>query len=194
VADDDLPDGGDDWEEDEDYERAFMQRMIRQESRVPRWFAPLADGTFEVRLAEPVRQMVQRIATDLRDLLLAGDDSLHRLYPTAYPDDPDRNAEFAAFAHDQLLMARLEALDVVEATADRDELTADQLSAWMQVVNEARLVLGTRLDVTEDDDRDDDPDHPDAPGLALYHRLGILLDDIVRALYGKLPPPTQPDD
>jgi hypothetical protein len=115
-----------------------------------------------------------------------GGDALARLYPTAYPEDEDRNAEFAAIEHDQLLMARLEALDVVERTLEADELTTAELTAWMQVVNEARLVLGTSLDVTEDDPRDEDPDDPDAASLALFRALGGMVGDIVDALHADL--------
>jgi hypothetical protein len=188
--DEDL--GADDAEEA--YERQLAHRIFRSATRESRWFVAREDGSFEVQLTDTRRKLLGRIASDLRDLLLTGDDALRRLYPTAYPDDPALNAEFAAFAHDQLLMARLEALDVVEATIDAPTLTTQQLNAWMQATNEARLVLGTRLDVTEDDDGDDDPDDPDAPARALYHYLGILVDDIVDALHGQLPPPSQPDD
>jgi hypothetical protein len=189
----------DEWDEDwdpewepgpgEGHDRELVQRIMAREASPPQWFLPAAAGTFDVRVPAYGRALVARVATDLRDLLLAGDPSLQRLYPTAYPQDPDRNEEFTAFAHDQLLMARLEALDLVEATIERDELTQAELNAWMQVVNEARLVLGTRLDVTEDDDRDEDPDDPDAPAFVVYHHLGLLVHDIVRALHAALPPP-----
>jgi hypothetical protein len=132
------------------------------------------------------RRLVARVAAELRDLLLSEDESLRRLYPTAYPDDPARDAEFADFAHDQLLMARLEALDVVERTVESDELAATDLQCWMQVLNQARLVLGTRLDVSENDPRDGDPRHPDAAGFELYHLLGRLVGDIVDALHTEL--------
>ena len=48
----------------------------------------------------------------------------------------------------------------MERTVDAKVLTAAELTAWMQVLNQARLVLGTRLDVTEDDERYEDPDRP----------------------------------
>jgi hypothetical protein len=197
VADDDPFD--EDWDPEwatgpgEGHDRELVRQIIAREASAPHWFVPSGPGTFDVLLPDHGRALVARVAQDLRDLLLAGDDSLQRLYPTAYPDDPARNAEFAAFAHDHLLMARLEGLDLVEASLDREHLTEPELTAWMQVVNEARLVLGTRLDVTEDDRRDEDPDGPDALAFAVYHQLGVLVHDIVRALHATLPPP-EPDE
>ncbi len=62
----------------------------------------------------------------------------------------------------------------------------------MSVINDARLVLGTRLDVSEDDEPDfDDPDI----GLYLiYDELGYLLDSIVTAMITVLPDPDDGED
>ena len=52
----------------------------------------------------------------------------------------------------------------------------------MQAVNSLRLVLGTMLDITDDDQElAFDPDDPNARTLALYGYLGGLLDEIVDA-------------
>jgi hypothetical protein len=52
----------------------------------------------------------------------------------------------------------------------------------MHAVNALRLVLGTMLDVKEDDQPFAiDPDDPDAATMALYGYLGVLLEEIVEA-------------
>jgi hypothetical protein len=91
-------------------------------------------------------------------------------------------AEFQRLTREELQSGRLAAVDAVEQTVDARELTADQLTSWMHAVNALRLVLGTMLDVREDDqpfalDRDD----PDAPTMALYGYLGVLLEELVEA-------------
>ncbi len=48
-----------------------------------------------------------------------------------------------------------------------------------------RLVIGTRLDVSEDDDGPLSPDDPDAPAFAIYDFLGYLVDRTVAALSGR---------
>ncbi len=157
---------------------------------VDRWFTPLGDGTFGVHLPDSHRQALGSVMGELRELLLADNrDVLRRLYPTAYPDDERLSEEFSGFAHDQLLAARLDALDAVESTLDAESLTDDQLDAWMKSANQLRLVLGTQLDVSEDSTPEYDTDHPLAATYAIYVFLAALVDDAASALTTTLPPP-----
>jgi hypothetical protein len=50
------------------------------------------------------------------------------------------------------------------------------------VLNDLRLVLGTRLDVTEEMDFDLDPSDPSAAELAVYAYLSWLQEQLVEAL------------
>ena len=77
----------------------------------------------------------------------------------------------------------------MEATLADPELTEEQLSAWLGAVNDLRLVLGTRLDVSEEP-LDIEADDPDAPAYAVYEYLGFLLSEVVDALTEGLPEPT----
>jgi hypothetical protein len=71
---------------------------------------------------------------------------------------------------------------VVEASVEASVLSEEQLTAWMQSINSLRLVLGTMLDINEDDQElGFDPEDPDARTQALYGYLGGLLDEIVDA-------------
>ena len=86
-----------------------------------------------------------------------------------------------------LLEGRLAALDTLDATVhDHKTLTEEELGCWMGAINDLRLVLGTRLDVSEDD-IEIDPDSPDAPARFVYHYLGWLLEEIVAAMAAGLP-------
>lgn len=151
---------------------------------------------FRLTLPDDERDLLTSLAPQLRALLttaLSEDDpSLTRLFPTAYPDDDERDAGYQALVRDELLEKRFETIDViestVESTADGAELTGEELSAWMRAVNDLRLVLGTRLDVSEDDDPADlDPADPDAPAWGIYHYLGMLVALIVDAMADDLP-------
>jgi hypothetical protein len=57
----------------------------------------------------------------------------------------------------------------------------------MQALNSLRLVLGTRLDVSEDDPRELDDDDPAVGLFAIYRLLGALVGAITDALVGTLP-------
>jgi Domain of unknown function (DUF2017) len=151
-----------------------MKRMVRR----------TRDGTFQLRMSDDERDLVASLAAQLRDLLLSDEtDGLQRLFPPGYANDPDRQQEYQLLTHDELLTKRLASVDIVEQTASATTLDEDQLSAWMGAVNDLRLVLGTRLDVSEDMD-DLDIDDERAPAFAVYHYLTHLLAEIVHALAG----------
>ena len=145
-------------------------------------------GDFDIRLPDAERELLAGLVPQLQGLLAGGPDdpSLRRLFPTAYADDPEREREYRQLVLDELLAKRQAALATVAATARASRLSEDELVAWMGAINDLRLVLGTRLDVSEDMDAVD-PDDPDAPALAVYGYLGYLLESIVQALSQTLP-------
>jgi len=145
-------------------------------------------GDFQVRLPESERAILRSTAAQLREILPSEDPWVRRLFPPAYADDPAGEEEYQGLVHDDLVQQRLRSLDVLEETLDRDRLDEDQLVAWMGSINDIRLVLGTRLDVTEDDRGDEVPDdHPEAQLQAVYHYLGWLEEQIVESLAEGLP-------
>jgi hypothetical protein len=154
-----------------------MARWVRRIRRTRR-------GDFEVRLPDEERALLRDLVPQLRTILDndLSDPSLRRLFPTAYPDDPERDQEYRQLVGDELLERRRAALDTLLATVDATRLSEDELTAWMGSVNDLRLVLGTRLDVSEDMDPVPEPDDPNAPLLVLYGYLGYLLESIVEAL------------
>jgi hypothetical protein len=146
-------------------------------------------GDFEVRLPEVERALLGTLVGALRAALdgdVAAEPALRRLFPPAYvdPDDQEAEAEYQALMQDELLASRRAALDVLEATATRDRLDEGELLSWMTALNQLRLVLGTRLDVSEDDPPFPDPDDPTAALHEVYHYLGVLLEAVLDALEG----------
>ena len=145
----------------------------------------LRDGQFEVRLPDGERQMLREILPQLKAALegdAAADPGFKRLFPVAYAQDPDHEAEYRAMVRDDLLTKRVAQVDLVLSTIDDDRVTEDALFAWMGAVNDLRLVLGTRLDVSEETDLAVDPSHPDAAAYGLYAYLGWLLELLVDAV------------
>ena len=143
------------------------------------------DGTFQVRLSNEERALLRSLPGQLRELLDTDDPAISRLFPPAYSEDPDRESEYQRLMKDELLGRRLEALALLEETLDARVLAEEQLLVWMRVINDFRLVLGTMLDVGEDDDPTDiDTDDPQAPVRAAYWYLGGLLQAILEALDG----------
>lgn len=150
--------------------------------------APRPDGHFELRIGAVERRFLLDVCNQLRELLLhAGDHpALQRLFPTAYPDDEEREAFYRQMVRDELRDRHLAALETIERTAKASTLSPDELTQWMTAVNALRLVLGTQLGIAEDDEPaevvDDDPDS--AARLA-YDLLTQMLWLIVKALSGR---------
>jgi len=140
-------------------------------------------GDFELRLPEEERTVLRSLAAQMRELLTEdADPGLRRLYPTAYADDRELDEEYQRLVHDDLLARRLGALEVVEATIDAERVDEEQLLAWMGAINDTRLVIGTKLDVSEDPTFDIADDDPSAPAYAIYMYLGWLLEQAVEEL------------
>jgi hypothetical protein len=122
------------------------------------------------------------------------DPVLERLFPRAYLDPTEEQAEseWQRFVHDDLVVGRRQAVQTVERSLagalvrrGRFELSLndDQAQAWLAVINDARLALGTRLEVTEDMDLSRlDPDDPDTAPYAVYWWLGVLEERLVDVL------------
>lgn len=146
-----------------------------------RVFVARPPDEIESRLDPTIQQVVGKVTEELRELLLVDDgDTLRRNYPTAYPDDDVLESDFQSMVHDQLLMSRLDAIDLVQASLSADRFDLDTADAWMNTLNQVRLVLGDRLDVGEDDVEPDEDD-PDAPSVMVYQLLSFLLDELTQA-------------
>jgi hypothetical protein len=159
--------------------------MPRGIPRPGRWTTPplveaVADG-FRVNLGRLERLVLQQTFDDLRVLLADRDPSTRRLFPSAYVDNPEQEAEYQRLVGDDLARSQLDALDVVERSIDGSVVSATELEQWMRSVNAVRLVIGTQLDITEDDTRParDDPDYP---RYGVYDFLTQLLAWIIDAL------------
>ncbi len=117
------------------------------------------------------------------------DPALARLLPDAYGDDPERSAEFRRFTESELRAGKQAAIRVVlqslPRAGGRVVLTPEQADAWLTALNDLRLTLGTRLEVTEesyDELQRIDPMTPRGRDLTLYTWLGIVQETLVDTL------------
>jgi hypothetical protein len=151
-------------------------------------------GGYLLHLGSAERDVLAGLLGELRDMITAGSDhaALRRLHPPAYhlADDSAAEAEYQRLMADELAGSRLAAVQaVIDALAAPHDSVLDgtAITGWLQSVNSLRLVLGTILDVQEDDDPDVDDDDPSRAHLGLYEFLGFLLDATVRAVSDELP-------
>jgi hypothetical protein len=123
-----------------------------------------------------------------------GDPAIGRLVPAAYADDESAR-EFRTLTEADLLARRHGDASVVLATLaeaavipdDPDDprlleavavpLDADAVQAWLRTLAAIRLVLATRLGITEPEDHD-----AEDPRFGIYDWLGYRLDGLVSVI------------
>jgi hypothetical protein len=142
---------------------------------------------YAVSLSDGEREMLAELCLQSRALLEAEDPStdaaVARLFPPAYQDDPLQNLEFESALGEAPRNGKLDAIATVERTVRASDLSEDELLDWIKVVNDARLVLGTRIEITErSTERDYPEDHPHHDSFEVYVYLTWLEDRILRAL------------
>jgi hypothetical protein len=152
------------------------------------------DGRYSIKLDPSVRAVLVTMSEQLAPALSPDDPMTKRLFPPAYPSQIDGSAEqeYRDLVDGALLNHHQEALAVVAKTAHAEVVTDSELSGWLSAIGSMRLVLGTRLDVSEDMETPD-PEDPGAPEYALYELLGQLQYLIVEVLAAELPDEGRPD-
>jgi hypothetical protein len=150
---------------------------------VPRQIERDGAGGVRLRFHEGEVLLLRQLLDELEGLLEDPDDpALRRLFPQAH-DDPESEEQYRSLVRDQLLGGRSKALAVVRDTLGEETLSLDEADAWLRALNDLRLVLGTRLDVTEDLDYENiDLNEPRGRDLAVYGYLTWLQEQLVEAL------------
>jgi S-formylglutathione hydrolase FrmB len=170
--------------------------MVRRRGPVRRARDGVVTITLRVDEAELVGlvmgEMERAIAEDRLE-----DDARARLYPRAYLDPTEEDAEqqWEQLVHDDLTTARLAAFrmvcaDLARAEGGRDimvALDAERETQWLTALNDARLIMGTTLGVTEEDSLEFSSDEPRDAWAELYQWLTYLQQELVDVLLHALP-------
>jgi hypothetical protein len=152
------------------------------------------DGRYTIKLDPSVRAVLVTMSEQLAPILSPSEPMTRRLFPPAYAGDDQQAAEndYRNLVDSALVNHHQEAFAVMAATAQADILTESELDAWLSAVGSLRLVLGTRLDVSEEMEVPD-PEDPTAPEYALYELLGQLQYLMIEVLAAGLPDEGRPD-
>ena len=128
------------------------------------------------------------------------DPVLARLFPTAYPDDPEAAGDFRRFTEGTLRDGKADAavtvIDGLEDAGLPPELTEEGLvidveldeptaETWLRSFTDVRLALATRLEVEEGDEEywaTLDEEDPRGQAHDIYVWLGYLQESLVDAL------------
>ena len=112
------------------------------------------------------------------------DPALARLLPDAYRDDDRAAGEFRRLTESSLRRDKVSSAERLLAAlpaegAGEVRLDPETTESWLATINDVRLALGTRLEVTEEM-AEPDPEDPDAPAYVVYLWLtelqGVLIE------------------
>lgn len=123
------------------------------------------------------------------------DPALARLFPAGYgDDDPEAAAELRRLTQPSLRRGKVEGaqavLDALPFEGGEVHLDADGAQTWLTALNDARLVLGTRLDLDDETDLvaelDEavavDPAGSRVLAISLYQFLSYLQETLLQAV------------
>ncbi|GAA2434876.1 DUF2017 domain-containing protein [Actinomadura vinacea] len=121
------------------------------------------------------------------------DPVLARLFPDAYRDDGEAAGEFRRYTEMGLRDGKrtaagtvLESLGEVRSKGAEVLLDREGAQAWLRALNDVRLALGTRLDISEEWYEEAarlDPRDPRTAMFAAYDWLTMMQESLVRAVW-----------
>jgi hypothetical protein len=153
---------------------------------------PLGGREVSVSLSVEETDLLRRLISEYVELLDAAPDpddpGRARLFPAASMDDEEVTRQFRQLTESDLdKLKKKNAVIVRESLGDigqwRAILTEEQKEAWLTLLTDLRLVIGSRQGVTEEDmERLLDPNDPEQWPMAVLHYLGALQESLVRAV------------
>ena len=143
---------------------------------------PPAGGTGRVP-SDAELSALTGLATSADTPDVPSDPALARLLPDAYRDDDQAAGEFRRLTESSLRRDKVNAAERLLAALPADgpgevRLDPETTESWLSTINDVRLALGTRLEVTEEM-AEPDPEDPDAPAYVVYLWLTELQGELI---------------
>lgn len=150
---------------------------------------------------DPFERLVGHLDPD-QEVTRPGDPALLRLLPDVDSADPERSAEFRRLTERDLRESKLHSIRIALHSLGQHPgpvaLDADAARAWMRALTDVRLVLASRLDITQDEDAEQlmsgarDLGESGEAVLSLYELTTWLHEHITQFMLEGLP--SHPDD
>lgn len=156
-------------------------------------------GVVEVSLIPELRAQLSQAAGMVLSLVEPGGDdvfgaasapdvptdpALVRLFPSAYADD-GAAAEFRRLTDGDLRSGKRSDAARLRETAGDPVLEPDTAECWLRAMNDARLIMGSRLGIQTDEDAERlaaDTDPIAGSALLFFLHLGLLQEELIAAL------------
>ena len=153
------------------------------------------DGRYVIRLDANTRAVLGDLALQVTATIDDRGPATRRLFPPAYlsVEMAEAEADYRSLVDTPLANHHRRSLEVLATTAEADTLSESEFHSWLDGIGTMRLMLGTRLDVTEDMETPG-PDDPRAAEYGLYLFLSELQYLMVEVLAAELPAKGRPED
>ncbi len=178
-----------------------MRLFVRRFGRYTAVFEP-AEATLIADLVDQVRQMLAGRRSEssadplarMTGMVLGpgtppADPALARLLPDFHASDSEMAAGIRMLREPDLIAMKdasaVKLLDSLPRGGGSVHLDAAMAQAWVSTLNDVRLALGVRLDITDDDfepSPDADPEGMEVAIFATYRWLSAVQDSLVNAL------------
>jgi hypothetical protein len=156
----------------DDAEQGVLSQLFEQ-------MAELLNDSESETSADPLAKMLNMGGSTQ----ISEDPALARLFPDGYSDDEHASADFRRFTEQDLRAQKLTALTTVQETLSdwtgKSSISAAHAQDWLKALNDLRLVLGTRLEITDEAETDFEADEP---GIHLYNYLTYLQGTLIDSL------------
>jgi len=141
------------------------------------------------RAQAPVDPLAQLTGMTMGPDSKPADPAVARLLPDFHAEDAQLSSGLRVLHEPELIAAKdaaaVRLLDSLPRGGGPVRLDDEDAAAWMAALNDVRLALGVRLEITEDDTPPpgvDDPDSPQAAMYATYRWLSAVQDSLVSAM------------
>lgn len=161
--------------------------LLQYDAPAPVAAEPASDDPFEVweRSFGHVPGIEDDLPDEDRDPIIA------RLFPRAYPDDPEASSDFSRFTDAEQRRAKIEAAaralrDLGDLRGGTVRIHTDHLDAWLKTLNNLRLVLAVMLDINDEVSHSEAAQRPESDPRAwlyqFYGWLGWMLESLLECL------------
>lgn len=136
-----------------------------------------AAAGIKLELLEGERDILTQLIDDFREFVMSEDitdPAVARLFPAAYKES-EESAEFRKYSEPALRETKERDSALIRAALERGnaiQISESDIDSWLRGLNDLRLTLGTRLEVTGDEYGGEIPD--DDPRSFLYSLYGWL--------------------
>lgn len=142
---------------------------------------------------DPFTLWARDLAADPDEPEIPDDPALQRLFPNAYPHDPEASSDFRRFTQGDMWQSKIvAAVTVQQALTDTEagtlplQIGPDQVEAWLKCLTNLRLVLAARLGIEDSESAERvaslSDDDPRAFMVSVYEWLGFAQETLVDAL------------